>query len=246
MVDLTKRHFTAAVLVAALWPDVSHAVDRIVLGVTAFPPLVGVDGASGYMDLVVREAFARLGIEARIENLPGDRALRMSNEGLIDGEALRAPGVETEYPNLVRVPEPVMEAEFMAWSTRHDIRLAGWQELRTLVVGYPLGWKLYDREVRQAREIVRVRSMEQLFPMLAASRIDVALLDRWQGMYLTSRAGIDARPIEPPLTRSKMFAYLHVRHRNLVEPLAAAIAAMHADGTIKRIHDQTLKGYKSK
>jgi polar amino acid transport system substrate-binding protein len=230
-------------MLAALSPGISAAADQIVLGITAFPPLIAADGSPGYFDLLVPEAFARLGIDARVENLPGDRALRMSNEGLTDGQALRVLGIEKEYPNLVRVPEPVFEAEFLAWAMRSDIQLAGWQDLRSLVVGYPLGWKLYDREVKQAREIIRVRSMEQLFPLLAASRIDVVLLDRWQAMYLTRRAGIDAHPIEPALARHEMYMYLHVRHRALVAPLAAALAAMRADGSVKRIHDLTLKGY---
>lgn len=244
--DASRRSAIATVVVTVLWPHLARAADKIVLGVTAFPPLVGADGVPGYMDLVVREAFARLGIEARIENLPGDRALRMSNEGLTDGEALRAQGLESEYPNLVRVPEPVFESEFMAWSMDRGARLDGWRGLHSLVIGYPIGWKVYDREVKQAREIIRVRSMEQLFPMLAAGRIDVALLDRWQGMYLASRAGIDARPIEPALARLKMFVHLNVRHKALVAPLAGAIAAIHADGTVKRIYDQTLKVYSSK
>lgn len=238
-----RRSFLTATMLTALWPGLSAAADRIVLGITALPPLIAVDGSPGYFDLLVREAFGRLGLDARVENFPGDRSLRMSNEGFTDGQALRVLGIEKEYPNLVRVPEPVFEAEFLAWAMRRDIRLAGWQDLRSLVVGYPLGWKLYDQEVKEAREIIRVQSMVQLFPMLAASRLDVVLLDRWQAMYLTRRASIDAHPIEPALARHKMYLYLHVRHRALVAPLAAALAAMRADGSIKRIYDRTLKGY---
>lgn len=238
-----SRIFLTAMMLAALWPSMSAAADRIVLGITALPPLIAAEGSPGYFDLLVREAFARLGVDASVENFPGGRALRMSNEGIIDGQAVRVLGVEKEYPNLVRVPEKVYESEFMAWSMRRDIRLAGWQDLRSLVVGYPLGWKLYDREVKQAREIIRVQSLEQLFPMLAASRLDVVLLDRWQAMYLTRRAGINAHPVEPPLALHDMYMYLHVRHQALVAPLAAALAAMRADGSFKRIHDLTLKGY---
>jgi polar amino acid transport system substrate-binding protein len=245
MLNRRRRDVIAAFTCLTFFSGVSVAAERIVLGSTAFPPLVDVGSTSGYMDLVVREAFARLGIEAMIESLPGDRALRMANEGLTDGEAIRAAGLEKEYPNLVQVPEPVLEAEYMAWSMRRETLIAGWEGLRSLVVGYPIGWKMYDRQVTQAREIVRVRNMEQLFPMLAASRLDVALLDRYQGMYLASRAGIDAYPVEPPLLRSKMYIYLHVRHRALVNQLAAAIKAMRADGTLKRIFDQTLKPYGS-
>jgi polar amino acid transport system substrate-binding protein len=238
-----RQSFLIAIILTTLWPSMSAAADQIVMAITALPPLVAVDGTPGYFDLLVREAFARLGLEAQVENFPGDRSLRMTNEGLADGQALRIIGIEKEYPNLVRVPEPVYEAEFLAWSMRRDTQLAGWQDLHSLVVGYPLGWKLYDHEVKQAHEIIRVQSMEQLFPMLAASRLDVVLLDRWQAMYLTRRAGVDAHPIEPALARCEMYMYLHVRHRALVAPLAAALAAMRADGSIKRIHDQTLKGY---
>lgn len=241
--DRLRQIVLTATILAALFPGVAPAADQIVIGITALPPLITADGSPGYFDLLVSEAFARLGLDARLESLPGDRALRMSNEGLTDGQAVRVIGMEKEYPNLVRVPEAVYESEFLAWAIRRDIQLSGWQDLRPLVVGYPLGWKFYDRKVKQAREIIRVQSLEQLFPMLAASRLEVVLLDRWQAMYLTQRADIDAHPIEPALARQDMYMYLHVRHKALVAPLAEALAAMRADGSIKRIHDQTLKRY---
>lgn len=237
------RRFIVCFAACVLIPGVALGSDRIVLGISALPPLVAGDGAPGFIDLLVKEAFRRIGIDARVENLPGERALLMSNEGLTDGEALRIAGLEKDYPNLLRVPEPVSVFDFMAWSIRKDARIADWSALKPLVVGYTVGWKLYDRQVKEAHEIIRVRNIDQLFPLLKRQRIDVALLDRWQGYYLSKRSGVEAHPVEPPLASVEMFIYLNAKHRAIVDPLAAALAAMKADGSVRRLHDATLIAY---
>lgn len=237
------RRFISCFAMCVLVPGVALGSDGIVLGISALPPLVAGDGAPGFMDLLVKEAFRRIGRDARVENLPGERALLMSNEGLTDGEALRIAGLEKNYPNLLRVPEPVSVFDFMAWSMRKDTRIAGWSALKPLAVGYTFGWKLYDQQVKEAYEIIRVRSIDQLFPLLKKQRIDVALLDRWQGYYLLRHSGVEARPVEPPLASVDMFIYLNAKHRAIVDPLAGALAAMKADGSVRRIHDATLTVY---
>jgi polar amino acid transport system substrate-binding protein len=50
--------------------------------------------------IVLSEAYSRLGIDIKIQELPGLRALIYANEGSTDGELFRAEGVEREYQNL--------------------------------------------------------------------------------------------------------------------------------------------------
>ena len=134
-----------------------------------------------------------------------------------------------------------MGCEFVAYAARADVQVRDWADLARYSVAYVTGWKLFERRVTAAREVTTVRALDQLFPLLAAGRADVVLLDRWQGIWLAREAGLSLRALEPYLARADMFMYLHRRHEALVAPLAAAVAAARRDGTWQRIYDQTLK-----
>ncbi|MCP4688479.1 MAG: hypothetical protein GY859_10530, partial [Desulfobacterales bacterium] len=56
---------------------------------------------------VLREAYQRIGIRAETKWLPGARALRMANDGEVDGAQLRVAGIRKKFTNLLMVPVPV-------------------------------------------------------------------------------------------------------------------------------------------
>jgi len=98
-----------------LLPAVAQA-QRLLLVTVALPPLAPSGEQPGFADTVAREAFHRIGIDIDVSILPGDRALLNVNTGLDDGDLLRTPAVERDYPNLVRVPEKMMDFDFVGYS----------------------------------------------------------------------------------------------------------------------------------
>ena len=232
-----------AVLVIAMTtftaPSGYAASEKLVLVTAALPPLGSAPGQQGFLEQMAREAFRRIGRSVEVSTLPGERALINADSGLEDGDLYRAPGFEKEYPNLIRVPEKMGDMEFMAYAKRPDIQLHAWSDLQPYVVAYATGWKIYDRMVK-AREVTKVRAIDDLFPLLANDRADVILIDRWQGLWAARAQGYNPRAIEPPLARAEMFMYLHKRHAAIVPELARALADMKADGTYRKISDATL------
>jgi polar amino acid transport system substrate-binding protein len=228
---------TAAMLLLPL--GALAQADTLVFATTALPPFGSLPGKPGFLEQVAREAFRRLGRKIEVDTLPGDRPLLSANAGLIDGDLFRTPGFEKEYPNLVRVPEVMGQMEFMAYTMRPGLVVRDWKDLEPLTVGFATGWKIYERRVK-AREITRVSTIEELFPLLARKRADVVLADRWQGMWAAKSGGYRLRPLEPPLATHDMFMYVHKRHAALVPRIAATLAAMKADGSYRRIHEATL------
>jgi len=211
------------------------------LATGALPPLTSTPGQPGFLDALALEIFGRIGIDATIVRLPVERALINADAGIEDGDMFRAPGFEKDYPNLVQIPEKVLDFEFIAYTTRADVQVRDWADLARYSVAYVTGWKIYERNVKTTQDVSTVRGLEQLFPLLAARRAEVVLLDRWQGLWLAREAGIAVRPLDPPLARVPMFAYLHRRHESLVKPAAAALADAKRDGTWQRLYDQILK-----
>jgi polar amino acid transport system substrate-binding protein len=221
----------------------SVAREHLVLTTVALPPLGSTREVPGFLELVAREAFRRVGRGIEVDTLPGERSLVNSESGLDDGDLMRAPGFESAYPNLVQVPESMGNMDFIAYTTRLDIKgPITWDALTQYAVGYPSGWKIFDRNVK-AREVTTVRTIDGLFPLLELKRVDLVLIDRWQGLYAARQQGSAAQLIEPPLASSPMFMYLNKKHAAIVPEVARALAAMKADGIYKKISDATLLPY---
>lgn len=219
------------------------ARERLVLTTVAQPPLGSSKQGPGFLEQVAREAFRRIGREVEVNTLPGERSLLNTESGLDDGDLMRAPGFEKAYPNLLQVPEKMGDMDFMAYTKRQDIPgPITWNNLANYVVGYATGWKIYDRNVK-AKEVAKARSIDALFPLLDLKRVDLILIDRWQGLYAAQMHGGAVRLIEPPLASSPMFMYLNKKHAAIVPALSRALAAMKADGTYQRIFDATLKPF---
>ena len=198
------------------------------------------DDRQGFLDLLVAEIFGRLGFAGEIQFYPSaERALMNANSGLDDGDALRVAGLEKIYPNLVRVPETVMDNNFVAYSLRHDVSTPAFEALRPYSLGFIVGWKVFEANLADF-QITRVQNAEQLFTLLAKDRADMVLFEEWQGRWMARQLGLPVKVLGPPLVSTKMFMYLNRKHEALVEPAAEALRAMKADGTYQRIAERAL------
>lgn len=234
----------AAVLVlalAAIAPVVAFAASpSLTLATGAREPLVSSPGRPGFVEEIAREALRRTGHGLVVLPLPHERALVNANAGIEDGDLYRAAGFEKDFPNLVQVPEPLVDQDFVAIARRPGVDVRGWPDLARYSVAYVTGNKILERRLEGFSGVTSVRDNALLFGLLAADRVDVVLINRWVGLVAARKAGIAVRVQEPPLLRVPMYMYLHRRHETLVAPLAAALAGMRRDGTWQRLYDQVL------
>lgn len=195
----------------------------------------------GFLDQIVAELFRRLGRTAEVTRYESSaRALINANSGGDDGQALRVKGLEQQYGNLMRIPEKLIDNDFVAYAVKDGVSTAAWSGLKPHVVTHIIGWKIFEDNLQDMGMVIPAQNEEQMFTLLAKGRAEVALYERWQGQALVRRLGLAARVVEPPLARREMFLYLHKKHAALLEPAAAALAAMKADGTYQAIFERTL------
>ncbi|MBS1246592.1 MAG: hypothetical protein H6R47_791 [Proteobacteria bacterium] len=221
------------------------AADRpvLVLNDTNEPPFTTADH-DGFLDIIAGEAFRRAGVELRLVKLPAERGLINANAGIEDGDMVRIAGLEKQYPNLVRVPEKLVDWEFAAFSKDATIP-SNWKAIRQRPAGHIKGWKIYEQNLAGAEHVTTADDPEQLFRLLDLNRIDVALYERSLGMALAKQQGLKGvRPLAPILASREMFIYLHKRHVNLAPRLADALRAMKRDGFYRRVYNEKLKPYR--
>lgn len=228
----------AAMLVLA--PFAAGAEGKLVLSSGMHEPWTNADG-TGFTSLFVAELFKRLGLEAEVAfNPAAARALQLADDGVDDGLAARMPGLEKTYPNLVRVPEPVFNNDFVAAGTDRRQSIRAWGDLVPHSVGYILGWQVFDANVPSVRELTVAKDSRQLFGLLKAGRVDIILHERYQAIWQSREQGVALTVYEPPLQSTPMYMYLHRRHAALVPRVAAELAAMKAEGRHHAIMQKTL------
>ncbi|MDP2031458.1 MAG: transporter substrate-binding domain-containing protein [Thiobacillus sp.] len=201
------------------------------------PPYTTTD-QKGFVDVVAFEAFRRAGVQLRLVKLPAERALINANAGTEDGDLSRIAGLDALYPNLIRVPEKLIDWEFVAFS-KNPTLLAKLDVIRTQPIGHIRGWKIYENMLTGAPAVVSSDDSAQLFRQLQLDRIDVALYERWLGMSLLRKQGIKGiYPLEPAITKREMYIYLHKRHAALVPKIAEALRAIKAEGLYDKLYKE--------
>lgn len=215
----------------------------LVLGTYAGPPLSN-ENQTGFYDLVLSEAFRRIGRRVEIVSLPAERSLLNADSGITDGDFVRIAGLERLYPNLIKVPEAIIDFEFVAFARNLELRTDSWDALQPYDVAIVRGWKILEENASGSHSLLRTNDQWQLFNLLRKDRVDIVIYSRFEGQALISAMGIEgAKPLEPPLAMREMYLYLNNLHRELVPPLAGALRAMKADNTYRTLRERALGPY---
>ena len=237
-----RRNALKALALGLTVPAMAMAAEPVlVLATGAREPIVSLPNEPGFVEELAREALRRAGYGLRVVPLPVERALLNANAGIEDGDLFRTAGFEKDYPNLVQVPHPLLEQDFVAMTRRDDIEIRDWPDLARYSVGLVTGSKILERRLAGINKPTSVRDNASLFALLAADRVDVVLIGRWVGYLAARRAGLAVRVQEPALVSVPMFIYLHRRHESLAPLLAKALADVRRDGTWQRLYDEIIK-----
>lgn len=191
---------------------------------------------TGIQDPVIVEAFRRIGVAVRHDILPSERTLQNSNQGVDDGTYARVAGLESLYPNLIMVPEPVAEVLFSAFTKDPALRIDGWAGLKPHSLGIITGWKIVEANTADVPSRTSVKDEEALLALLDSGRVEVVVVERSTGREFARRMGLKGvRTLDPPLERRPMHLYLHRRHAGLVPQLNEALRQMKRDGAYQRL-----------
>ncbi len=234
-------HLLIAVIISSFFPYPALAQTSLSLTTFQVAPLSTPD-QKGIGDRVIKEALRRIGIPVKIKQLPSERALINANNGLADGTYVRIAGLEELYPNLVMVPEVILEAEFVTFSKRPSLPVSRWSELGSYRVGIVRGCKIAELNSTGAKSVTRARDLKTAFYLLAADKVDLVVYDRLHGKVLLNsihQKGIYAG--KQPLARQNMYLYLNRKHEALTPRIAGAIRDMKSDGAFLAIVDEVMR-----
>lgn len=208
---------------------------------TSIKPPFSTAAQDGFFDRLLSELFGRIGVDFELIRLPTERALQMANDGFSDADLPRISGLEKKYQNLIEVPEPVIDYNFVAFMREPTWQDISWQKLKKQRVGLIIGWKIYEKNVPLSAERTLANSPQQLFQLLSHDRVRVALYERYAGKYLVKTSGLKKIvEAQPPLAVRPMHIYLNRKNEALSEIISAELRKMKADGSWQQIVNETL------
>ncbi len=223
----------------AFIPALSYAESAISITSGRGEPFVN-SQQNGFYDQIVKQMFQRINVKAKTTTLPSERSLINANTGIDDGNIARIKGIEKKYPNLIMLPEKIIDFEFVAFAKNKQLKISNWASLQTYNVAFINGWKVFEKKVTQYKSLVRTRDSTQLFNLLKSDRVDIVLYDLWSGVWQIRQSENEIDYLRPPIASYPLYLYLHKKHKALLPGLTKALQNMKKDGTYKNIYSQTL------
>ncbi len=222
-----------------LYVPVSHSAETLTVNTVGKHPF------STVLDALLQEAFQRIGVGLKTQELPGRRALKNANEGIEDGDAGRVRGTEKRYPNLIMIPEKILDVHIVGFSKTIDQELPGsWKALKPYNVGILRGHQHSEAMVTSYKTLVKADDSKQLLTLLDKDRADVVVTVMIEGLSAVKEADLQGvKVVEPPLETVPIYPYLHKKHEALVGQLDQALKDMKKDGTYVEIRDRILGPY---
>jgi len=190
---------------------------------------------------MLEEAYRRLEIPVVFQDIPGERALIMTNNGETDAEMFRVDNMQQNYPNLIQIPVPYITSRNVVFSKDEDFQVRGWESLRPYIIALRIGLKQGEAGTEGMKRYLADGTREA-FMMLASGRVQIVFEERLSGLEYIRRLNLKGiRVLEPPLTINPLYHYLHRKHRGLAEKLTPVFQEMRDKGRFQRIYDDVVQ-----
>lgn len=239
LVSRSRLHSLAILAVIGTVPPAFARRPALVL-VTADDVEDSIHGA--WLKFIYADACARVGLDLSLQSYPARRSAAMSDAGQVDGEINRVRTYGALHPDMLRIDPAHFSVNFSAYG-HTSVRVGkGWGGLAEF--GNP--------RIDCRNGVARCAQMQGVLPRgVHVSVVNNAtvgirkLSQRHTDIYVDLESVVERVLLQPEFARAgirrlgvvetiDMHCYVHRSRSELVQPLSAALAAMHKDGSVER------------
>nr|WP_321513280.1 transporter substrate-binding domain-containing protein [uncultured Pseudodesulfovibrio sp.] len=167
--------------------------------------------------------------------MPRLRELEEANSGHIDACAGRTVASYLSYLELIPVKTPVATETLVAFTIKPDMQVSSWEDLTLLRVGVVRGANLPVTICKtKGIDTYEANNLEQLFHLLANSRLDAVVHHLQVGLNTADSLGISVQ-MSHVLHKEMVYHVLNRKHASLAPKLAKVFMDMLDEGTSTRI-----------
>ena len=202
-------------------------------------------GMGQVQQMIIKELYSRLGYEVEILELPGSRALDMSNAGLSDGEVARVPMILKKFKNLIMIPTPLHEIHIAAFVKEENksFKILNYDDLAKYNVVTMRGYKTVEETfIKKNMKLNVVSNYDQIFLTLNSNRYDVGILTYLDGLNtLKNLKMTNIKVMKPFITNIPVYHFIHKKHKELVPEISKMLKDMKDRGVLKEILQKITK-----
>ncbi len=184
--------------------------------------------------LVLEEIYRREGWVMRSTPLPATRANALALAGEVDGEVGRIQAYAEKNPTLLQVKPALYYLETVAFA-RKGIKLTNRESLAPYRVGVVRGIEHARMAAATAKRIEAVSTYEQMFRMLEAGHIDVAIDSGANGKRVLHKLGLNDIQAVGTLARLDLFHLLHPRQALVADKIGKQIKLLKETGELDKL-----------
>lgn len=195
---------------------------------------------------LLADIYKKAGLTANITPFPGARANALALSGEKDGEVARIPAYFVKNPTLVKV-EPgyyYLTTGAFAKTDKH-ITITSKDDLKKYKVGIVRGIAHAEAATEGLAGLQVTSSYDQLYQMLDAGRIDVAIDEGINGPVTLKGLGLTGITQVGEIARLDLFNVLTPAKKDLAPKISAAIKALKDSGELakltKRYEEEAVK-----
>lgn len=184
------------------------APQTVTISTGEYPPWTGARlPDNGYVNHIINEAFASLGIEVKFVYLPWKRAFEAAKSGDYDATSYWFESKERRKWMLFSDPVIQNRNVFFQRSTDKPIH---WEQLNDLspyrmsaTIGFTYTEEFHEAIAKQELQVTMVPTDLQNIKMLMSGRVDLVATDEMTGFYMAAELSVDPRKLrvlEPELS----------------------------------------------
>lgn len=224
MISLALRHILISILtVSAVLISIDVRAEQRVLFISSAFRAPYIDPPhNGSVWSLLKKVGSEVDIEFNFVDVPAARSLLLANTGQIDGDVIRRYEIGDYFPELIRVPTPVVEIAISVYSWDPGKTINSFYDFRkvdTGIVATQIGRKYIERNLSSIRNSMFVSDVEDIFSLLALKRINFVVIDRPTAIdVMGNRYGDTLFEVSSkPLSNVKYYLYLHKKHADIVD-----------------------------
>lgn len=176
------------------------------------------DPATKSRNKLVLQAAKLLDIKINFSEAPAKRSLKLVSEGVLDAEIGRHNIIESMYPSLVRVDEPIGYLDYWVWVPENSECMTNRNELSNYKPIGMNGVYFYDQLVYPLSKIgfEKVKQTNQLVLMLFRGRADYTVHSKEVlTLPIYTKYGRLKSCLKNPLFTLNFYLYLHKSKKHL-------------------------------
>lgn len=187
---------------------------------------------------LIQALYQPLNIKTELIPLPPLRSLSMVNSGELDAEMVRIAEVGQRYPDLIRLPTPLLTLQLEIVSATPNMTLDNLKQARKGRIVIQLN-SMKSQQLIGHLEPVIVHSIEQQLKLLASGRVDFALIDSIHGLDLTTGYSTAERPLfQTTVLQEPGYHFLNKKHQALLLPLEQSAQDIQVSGRVEELLQQ--------